>query len=68
MRYFSKRFDASIVGGFFMSADDVGGGRSTVEIYAERYGRGNLTLRPRGGIGRRGGAVKPTDRPNGGEE
>ena len=51
-----------------MSADDVGGGRSTVEIYAERYGRGNLTLRPRGGIGRRGGAVKPTDRPNGGEE
>jgi len=51
-----------------MSAGDVGEGRSTVEMDAARCASGNLMRGPRGGIGRRRGVVKPTERPNGGEE
>jgi len=51
-----------------MSVGGVGGDRSTVEMDADRCASGKLMWRPRGGIGRRRGAVKPTERPNGGEE
>jgi hypothetical protein len=40
------------VGVFFISADDVGVGRSTVEKYAERDARGRCTGRPSGNIAR----------------
>ena len=43
-----------------MSVDDVGEGRSIVEIDAGRYARGNRRGRPRGDIGGRRKAKKPT--------
>jgi len=48
------------VGGFFISADDVGVGRSTVEKYAERDARGRCTERLRGNIAGRLKAKRPT--------
>jgi len=48
------------VGGFFISADDVGVGRSTVEKDAEKYARDRCTGRPRGNIAKQRKARKRT--------
>ena len=67
MRYFSKRFGANIADGCFLCAGAVGVGRCTVGTDVDRPRNTKRTGRPRGAIGKRKRAVKPTVRRNGGD-
>jgi len=64
MRFFSSRFDANIVGGHFMCAEDAGEGRSTVDRNAGWPLGGNVIWKPRDDIGKRTGVERPTKKPS----